>query len=227
MTFEILVLITITACFLIAFLYLSFKSLNNWRNSSLIQAEIIGYKWSKLPARKYKTTNPITGFWPIIQYKTENQTVRATIKNISLLIPEKTRIKVRMADKNNHVKMEFLYSILLLGLLAVGILYKTVFIDILFPAWFLGLIFAIFIYLRDNYNNFGTLQDTFKYISPQCPDNYESLNKDYFEKIEESDLVTYEEAMAHYYHQNKKSEKWLYPLIAIGLALMIAYKILS
>ena len=56
------------------------------------------------------------------------------------------------------------------------------------------------------------------------PKNYEELTEDDFKRIEESDLVSYEEAMAHYYHRNKQSEKWLYPLIIVGIIALIFYK---
>ncbi|MDH5722578.1 MAG: hypothetical protein OEY94_04560 [Alphaproteobacteria bacterium] len=227
MTFELLVLIAIIACALIAFFYCSFQSFNTWRKAILVDAEIIGYKWSQLPGRIYIMTSPVTGFWPIIQYKIEDQVVRAPIKNISLLIPVRTHIKVRITNKNSHAKMGFLSGASIFGLLVIGIFYKIMSIDIFPFGWSLGLIVLAIplMKLLNDYKNLGTLQDTLIILTPaKRPKNYEEMTEADFKRIEESDLVSYEEAMAHYYHRNKKSEKWVYTLIAIVIAALLFYK---
>ena len=220
MTFETSALIALCEIMLsIAILY----RIKLWCNSICVEADILGYKWFK--------NNKTTGFSPVIAFKNNENSMKTPIHELNLLIPER-KLRLRLSKNlKRSVKTNITHLIFLLTLL-------------LFVSYTLGapinqnnnniLLLIIVFYaasitfgLAINFKNTGQLNImSFMPISKR-PENYEELNEDYFKRIEESDLVTYEEAMAHYYHQNKKSEKWLYPLIAIGIVAIIAYKILG
>lgn len=69
------------------------------------------------------------------------------------------------------------------------------------------------------------MQNAVKAIPSKRPKNYKNMTEDYFKEIEESELVTCAEARAYHYHQCKKSDKWIYIILAI-IAALIAYKLL-
>ena len=227
MTFETLALIIGAAIVPLFFIASFIKKILKFNESFTVNAIVIGYKKSNsIPI--FNNHKPLTKFWPIITFTKNDKEITSTIKNISLLISVNSSINIRLTKDNKYLPIDFFFDIFTLGF--CGLVLMIIFLGSSFVGQYvlilvLATIVALIFLLYDQHKNLGTLQDALMYVSPKCPENYEDLTENDFKKIEESDLVTYEEAMAHYYHQNKKSEKRLYPLIAIGIVAAIAYKV--
>ncbi|MDH5722579.1 MAG: hypothetical protein OEY94_04565 [Alphaproteobacteria bacterium] len=225
MTFELLGLILFCIILLLSALI---KKYRQWQKSSSIDAKIIGYKYSSIESL-FLTIS--TNFLPVIEYKNNNREVISPIKNLNILVPDDRIIKLRLsADKLYCLKANFMHFIFLIVVLIFALTslympkYEIVHYFLMASVFFYGV--AIIIYIKDNLKRYGTLQNLLFFIPSRRPENYEEMTEADFKRIEESDLVSYEEAMAHYYHRNKKSEKWIF-LLSILVAGYLLYKILG
>lgn len=217
MTFETPALIAF--CIIVLFAAILYR-IRQWYNSICVETNILGYKWYK--------KNKITGFSPVVEFENDGGNIKVPVRELNLLIPER-KVQLRISKSFEYsVKTDVTHLIFLLTLILF--ISYTIYAPngqnsgnlLLFIV--MSYVIALIFKLVRNIKNIGRANIMFFMPASKRPEHYEKMTEDDFKKIEERDLVTYEEAMAHYYHNNKKSEKWLYP-IAIAVVLYLLYRI--
>lgn len=208
-------------------LYRLVNDIRKFKNSSKLEAKIIGYKWAKSQTfQRYIHSKP-AGFWPVIQYDQAGETITTPIENLAIIIPETNNIKIRLSDnKKEHVELDFLFSLFPLAFILA--IFSMIFLGNkhILDLFLLSVLIILTIHVKDSINNFGTWQNVIQYIHPRRPKNYKDMTDHDSLLIEQKELVSYEEAMAHYYYKGKKSNRWLYVIIIATIAAFICYKLL-
>ena len=229
MTFETLALIigaAIIPLFIIARLIIKILK---FKKSYTVDAVIIGYKKSNVMPI-FNSFKPLTGFYPIIKYSNEGEEITSIVKSLSLIMKKNTQLKIRLTKDSRYLSTDFSFEVFAFGIFGLVLMVSTIgsaFIGQYIITLIIAITVAFTFLLYDQHKNLGTLQDTLIILTPvKCPDKYEDMTEDYFKKIEESDIVSYEEAIAYSYNKNKKSQKIQY-LIATLLIAYISYNLLS
>jgi hypothetical protein len=199
--------------------------------SPLRNATIIGYRYTKKPF--WTTIYMPTRFWPVIAYDDPQYGANIILKSLSLLIPNNHKIQLRM-HKEQFFQFQINIEILSLYLLLLtmnprfffGTAQASAPLGNLAFVGISGLLLAYTsIYIRLKKKHLATIQVSHCNIESIKPENYEAYTKQDFTRIENAELVTYQDAMAHYYKENKYMRAyWLqFSLIASFLIWAIYY----
>mgnify|MGYP003625451301 CR=1 FL=1 len=198
--------------------------------SPLRNATIIGYRYSRKPF--WATIYMPTRFWPVITYDEPQYGENVAVKSLNLLIPENHKIKLRM-HKERFSHFFIFVDVLLLHYVAT-IMFALFFLDLLETLAPIGyfIVFSIFGLSLTHFalhdwlmrKQLGTKQALHENIKSEKPENYENYTELDFTRIENAELVTYQEAMAHYYKESKYMRtSWLQNLYLCAIAVFILY----
>ncbi len=200
-----------------------------FKKSYTVNAVIIGYKKSNVMPI-FNSFKPLTGFYPIIKYSKEGEEITSIVKNLSLIVKKNTQLKIRLTKDNQYISADFSFDVFAFGISGLILMVATIgsaFIGQYIITLIIAITVAFTCLLYDQHKNLGTLQDTLIILTPvKCPDRYKDMTEDYFKKIEESDIASYEEAIAYSYHKNQKSKKIQY-LMTLLLTAYILYNLFS
>ncbi len=189
--------------------YFFYRDFSKWKNSKIISAQIIGYKYTKPKWYKKVIGSPFT---PIVRYKRNGKIIETDIKNLRILVPPGQFIKLRLSDKQDeHIRMHFLLILtsLIISIAAFVLItnitsesYFIIFLRTLLTTMFLMHALVMF----DDYKLIGNWQLSLNHIRYKKPENYKNMKDEYSKSIEEKETTNYKDAMAYYYHRNKNEK---------------------
>ena len=209
-------------------IYLLAKKVSIWRAARRVSGSIIGYQFQKRSLFGF-FRNP-TGFHPVVKSDSSDEDI--VVKDCRILIPEGKCVSFRLTEHNRYISPDFYVSIFVVALLGIVLCialspnFISGHISLLYFSFFFALmIFCLGACLQLLYQRrtLGTLQEPFGFIWPKKLKNLTPLSKHELQKLEKQRLVSYQDAMSHYYTLNKNLEKWVYLILGI-IASIILWK---